>query len=81
MKATQALIQTKSLKDALTEAIRLGFSLAETAIGTHRPIDEWLEALSESGDDGDDEGYALFGSVIVRLQDAWRRDAEVVHLD
>ena len=79
MKATQAPIQTKSLKDALTEATRLGFSLAETAIGTHRPIDEWLEELSESDDDGD--CYALFGSVIVRTQDAWKRDAEVIHLD
>jgi len=79
MKATQAPVQTKSLKDALTEASRLGFSLAETAIGTHRPIDVWLEELSESGDDGD--GYTLFGSVIVRPQDAWRRDAEVIHLD
>lgn len=78
MKATQAPVQTKSLKDALTEASRLGFSLAETAIGTHRRIDEWLEELSESSDD---EGYALFGSVIVRPQDAWQRDAEVIHLD
>ena len=78
MKVTQALIQTKFLKDALTEATRLGFSLAETAIGTHRPIDEWLEELSESGDD---EGYALFGSVIIRIQDAWQRDANIIHLD
>jgi hypothetical protein len=79
MQITQAPIQTKSLKDALTKATHLGFSQAETAIGTHRPIDEWLKELSESG--GGCGGYALFGSVIVRIRDVWQRDAEVVHPD
>ena len=79
MNVQQISIETTSLKAALAEASSLGFTTAETAIGTHRPIDEWLEELDESGDCTD--GYALFRNIIVRITDAWQRDAEVIHLD
>ena len=77
MRTTDTTIRTDSLEKALAEAMRRGFTLVETEIGIHRPIDEQIRELQEFDEDLD-TGYAIFGDYIVNVADAWDRNAWVM---
>ena len=72
-------IQAETFEGALREALDLGFTTAETEIGTHRLIEDMLSEM-ETGTT-DPAEYALFGCYIVRVTDAWDINAEVVALN
>ena len=72
-------VEAMILEDALKEAKARGFQLTSTGIGTHLPIDDLLEELDDASASPCE--YTLFHNTIMRIPDAWSRDAEVIHLE
>ncbi|MEA5015016.1 MAG: hypothetical protein VB099_10685 [Candidatus Limiplasma sp.] len=72
-------VEAMTLEEALKEAQMRGFRLTSTGIGTHCPIDDLLDELDDASESPVE--YTLFHNTIVRIPDAWARDAEVIHLE
>ena len=80
-KGTQRSVLAVSFGDALRIARARGFREFEFSCGgLHNDISEYLrENACDLNNDGD-EDYAIFADVIVRLGDAWGREADVSRL-
>ena len=74
-------VEAMSIEDALRNAKRLGYTSASTAIGTMRPINEFLEEMALDTESESPANYALFQNTIVNLAEAWSANAEVISLD
>ena len=72
-------VDAMTLEEALEEAKTRGFQLTSSGIGTHLSIDDLLEELDDASESPCE--YTLFYNTIVRISDAWSRDAEVIHLE
>ena len=46
----------------------------------HTPLNEFAEAI-DAADHDDIYGYVRFGSLIVGLTDAWKKEAEIYELE
>lgn len=74
----EQIISATTFEGALREALALGFTTAETAIGTHQAIKDMLSEMEE--DESEPEEYTRFGCYIVRITDAWKENAEIIAL-
>lgn len=69
---------TVTLKAACKEALRRGLKtiwIPEVCI--HDNLAEFTDDLEEGGE----EEYAIFGTFIIRVTDAWKDEAELYDLD
>lgn len=68
-------MKTMTLRAVLQEAKKRG-------LGSEYVLDDMLDVLDADETDGDD-GYVLFGNVIININDAWKGvlDTEIITLE